>query len=81
MTETLAIWLIIAKSPTPITADEIRAQWRGKTAPQSLRAMAGSGKVKRQNIAGIAHYTAIKAPGGLTMQDILDIAKVRVDGG
>lgn len=76
MTETLAIWLIIAKSPKPITANQIRMQYRCKTIAQFLGKMVSGGKIRRENIAGIAHYSAVNWHG-LVMQDILDIARVR----
>ena len=79
MTDVLALWVELAKSPVPLTAAQIGRPLRDKNAAARIHHMHRAGQIERRNVDGKARYVAVASPKGLTLADIVGIAEAIKD--
>lgn len=77
MTDTIKLWMLLAKSSLPLTFTQLREQANQKQMSNKLQGMIKAGQVQFTNVGGVRHYIPVSAPKGLTMQDIAEIAAVQ----
>ena len=79
MTDALALWIELAKSPVPLTAAQTGRSLRDKCASPRIHHMVRAGQIERRNVGGKVHFVAVVAPKGLTLADIVKIAEAIKD--